>query len=145
MISGFVSCKASPNSNALLFTVLGPCSALSGLAHMGVSLSGCNAGSFMLQIPDYNMSHYASLYDPILGTVRPATTCVCFLFGSGVAGEAIAGVIVIGYSVDYVVHLAHMYCEAKHFGHQTRRLPQLSARFTKCTQRGCMRHTLAAS
>mmetsp|Transcript_63841 Transcript_63841/g.149913 ORF Transcript_63841/g.149913 Transcript_63841/m.149913 type:complete len:1002 (-) Transcript_63841:88-3093(-) len=35
-------------------------------------------------------------------------------------GEAIAGVIVIGYSVDYVVHLAHMYCEAKHFGHQTR-------------------------
>lgn len=35
-------------------------------------------------------------------------------------GEAIAGVIVIGYSVDYVVHLAHMYCEGKHFGHQTR-------------------------
>ncbi|CAE7924119.1 DISP1 [Symbiodinium necroappetens] len=35
-------------------------------------------------------------------------------------GEAIAGVIVIGYSVDYVVHLAHMYCEAKHFGHETR-------------------------
>merc|ERR1712032_858071 len=27
-------------------------------------------------------------------------------------GEAIAGIIVIGYSVDYVVHLAHMYCEA---------------------------------
>ena len=39
---------------------------------------------------------------------------------SGLAGEAIAGVIVIGYSVDYVVHLAHMYCEAKHFGHETR-------------------------
>ena len=36
-------------------------------------------------------------------------------------GEAIAGVIVIGYSVDYVVHLAHMYCEGKHFGHNTRR------------------------
>lgn len=35
-------------------------------------------------------------------------------------GEAIAGVIVIGYSVDYVVHLAHMYCEGKHFGHNTR-------------------------
>jgi len=35
-------------------------------------------------------------------------------------GEAIAGVIVIGYSVDYVVHLAHIYCEAKHSGHQTR-------------------------
>mmetsp|Transcript_19286 Transcript_19286/g.43295 ORF Transcript_19286/g.43295 Transcript_19286/m.43295 type:complete len:1057 (-) Transcript_19286:81-3251(-) len=26
-------------------------------------------------------------------------------------GEAIAGVIVLGYSVDYVVHLAHIYCE----------------------------------
>lgn len=36
-------------------------------------------------------------------------------------GEAIAGVIVIGYSVDYVVHLAHMYCEGTHFGHNTRR------------------------
>ncbi|CAJ1378475.1 unnamed protein product [Effrenium voratum] len=35
-------------------------------------------------------------------------------------GEAIAGVIVIGYSVDYVVHLAHMYCESSHFGHYTR-------------------------
>ncbi|CAK9002145.1 unnamed protein product [Durusdinium trenchii] len=35
-------------------------------------------------------------------------------------GEAIAGVIVIGYSVDYVVHLAHMYSEGMHFGHQTR-------------------------
>ncbi|CAE8643010.1 unnamed protein product, partial [Polarella glacialis] len=35
-------------------------------------------------------------------------------------GEAIAGVIVIGYSVDYVVHLAHMYCEAKEHGHKTR-------------------------
>jgi len=35
-------------------------------------------------------------------------------------GEAIAGVIVIGYSVDYVVHLAHVYCEAAKQGHQTR-------------------------
>merc|ERR1712217_578020 len=35
-------------------------------------------------------------------------------------GEAIAGVIVIGYSVDYVVHLAHTYCEAKHHGYNTR-------------------------
>ena len=31
----------------------------------------------------------------------------------------------IGYSVDYVVHLAHMYCEGKHFGHNTRRLNEL--------------------
>jgi hypothetical protein len=35
-------------------------------------------------------------------------------------GEAIAGVIVIGYSVDYVVHLAHIYTEAAAYGHQTR-------------------------
>jgi len=35
-------------------------------------------------------------------------------------GEAIAGVIVIGYSVDYVVHLAHIYCEARHHGAHTR-------------------------
>eukprot|EP00933_Yihiella_yeosuensis_P070912 TRINITY_DN79072_c0_g1_i1.p1 TRINITY_DN79072_c0_g1~~TRINITY_DN79072_c0_g1_i1.p1 ORF type:complete len:946 (-),score=131.26 TRINITY_DN79072_c0_g1_i1:532-3369(-) len=35
-------------------------------------------------------------------------------------GEAIAGVVVIGYSVDYVVHLAHIYCEAKHHGCSTR-------------------------
>jgi hypothetical protein len=35
-------------------------------------------------------------------------------------GEAIAGVIVIGYSVDYVVHLAHMYCEGGHHGNITR-------------------------
>jgi len=35
-------------------------------------------------------------------------------------GEAIAGVIVIGYSVDYVVHLAHSYCEAKKHGFETR-------------------------
>eukprot|EP00928_Gymnodinium_smaydae_P045063 TRINITY_DN30084_c0_g1_i1.p1 TRINITY_DN30084_c0_g1~~TRINITY_DN30084_c0_g1_i1.p1 ORF type:complete len:1044 (-),score=224.44 TRINITY_DN30084_c0_g1_i1:40-3171(-) len=37
----------------------------------------------------------------------------------GVA-ESIAGVIVIGYSVDYVVHLAHMYEEAHSFGHRSR-------------------------
>jgi len=35
-------------------------------------------------------------------------------------GEAIAGVIVIGYAVDYVVHLAHIYCEARAYGHETR-------------------------
>jgi len=34
--------------------------------------------------------------------------------------EAVAGVIVIGYSVDYVVHLAHIYCEATHHGISTR-------------------------
>ncbi|CAK0890828.1 unnamed protein product, partial [Prorocentrum cordatum] len=40
-------------------------------------------------------------------------------WGLGIA-EAVAGVIVIGYSVDYVVHLAHVYCEAAKQGHQTR-------------------------
>lgn len=35
-------------------------------------------------------------------------------------GEAIAGIIVIGYSVDYVVHFAHTYCEASQQGIQTR-------------------------
>mmetsp|Transcript_51965 Transcript_51965/g.96142 ORF Transcript_51965/g.96142 Transcript_51965/m.96142 type:complete len:1028 (+) Transcript_51965:72-3155(+) len=36
-------------------------------------------------------------------------------------GEAIAGVIVLGYSVDYVVHLAHIYCEGgSHYGLKTR-------------------------
>lgn len=35
-------------------------------------------------------------------------------------GEAIAGVIVIGYSVDYIVHLAHMYCEAHEYGYEHR-------------------------
>eukprot|EP00403_Amphidinium_massartii_P033930 CAMPEP_0178446626 /NCGR_PEP_ID=MMETSP0689_2-20121128/40916_1 /TAXON_ID=160604 /ORGANISM="Amphidinium massartii, Strain CS-259" /LENGTH=996 /DNA_ID=CAMNT_0020071487 /DNA_START=155 /DNA_END=3145 /DNA_ORIENTATION=+ len=35
-------------------------------------------------------------------------------------GEAIAGVIVLGYSVDYVVHLAHIYCEAAQHGKSTR-------------------------
>merc|ERR1712187_225243 len=35
-------------------------------------------------------------------------------------GESIAGVIVIGYSVDYVVHLAHMYGEAVHYGYEKR-------------------------
>ncbi|CAK0793988.1 unnamed protein product [Prorocentrum cordatum] len=40
-------------------------------------------------------------------------------WGLGIA-EAVAGVIVIGYSVDYVVHLAHVYCEASKKGHQTR-------------------------
>jgi predicted RND superfamily exporter protein len=35
-------------------------------------------------------------------------------------GESVAGVIVIGYSVDYVVHLAHMYEEAPKFGCTTR-------------------------
>jgi len=35
-------------------------------------------------------------------------------------GEAIAGVIVIGYSVDYVVHLAHIYREAAAHGKSTR-------------------------
>jgi len=34
--------------------------------------------------------------------------------------EAIAGVIVIGYSIDYVVHLAHIYCEAKDLGIKSR-------------------------
>eukprot|EP00930_Biecheleria_cincta_P098828 TRINITY_DN90479_c0_g1_i1.p1 TRINITY_DN90479_c0_g1~~TRINITY_DN90479_c0_g1_i1.p1 ORF type:complete len:963 (+),score=141.32 TRINITY_DN90479_c0_g1_i1:58-2946(+) len=35
-------------------------------------------------------------------------------------GEAIAGVIVIGYSVDYTVHLCHMYCDADAHGHTSR-------------------------
>lgn len=35
-------------------------------------------------------------------------------------GEAIAGIIVIGYSVDYVVHFAHTYCEAARLGKKTR-------------------------
>jgi len=35
-------------------------------------------------------------------------------------GEAIAGIIVIGFSVDYVVHFAHMYCEGARSGLQTR-------------------------
>jgi len=35
-------------------------------------------------------------------------------------GESIAGVIVIGYSVDYVVHLAHMYQEAAQHGLEKR-------------------------
>jgi len=35
-------------------------------------------------------------------------------------GEAIAGIIVIGYSVDFVVHLAHIFCEAAHHGCNTR-------------------------
>jgi len=35
-------------------------------------------------------------------------------------GESIAGVIVIGYAVDYVVHLAHMYQEAAEHGLETR-------------------------
>jgi hypothetical protein len=36
------------------------------------------------------------------------------------AGEAIAGVVVIGYSVDYVVHLAHVYSEAGEKGMESR-------------------------
>jgi len=35
-------------------------------------------------------------------------------------GEAIAGIIVIGYSVDFCVHLAHMYTEADKYGHKDR-------------------------
>jgi predicted RND superfamily exporter protein len=38
----------------------------------------------------------------------------------GVA-ESIAGIIVIGFSVDYVVHLAHMYMEALEFDKTTRK------------------------
>merc|ERR1711968_381310 len=36
----------------------------------------------------------------------------------GVA-ESVAGIIVIGFSVDYVVHLAHMYMEAYEDGKET--------------------------
>lgn len=36
------------------------------------------------------------------------------------AGECVAGIIVIGLSVDYVIHLGHMYLEASHLGLQTR-------------------------
>eukprot|EP00438_Fugacium_kawagutii_P016061 Skav221541 [mRNA] locus=scaffold1813:168543:172608:+ [translate_table: standard] len=50
-------------------------------------------------------------------------------------GEAIAGVIVIGYSVDYVVHLAHMYCEGKHFGHNTRHPIAASGEVQRVTSR----------
>lgn len=35
-------------------------------------------------------------------------------------GECVAGIIVIGLSVDYVIHLGHMYLEASHLGLQTR-------------------------
>merc|ERR1712178_351461 len=31
-------------------------------------------------------------------------------------GEAIAGIIILGYSVDYVVHMGHIYCGAGHQG-----------------------------
>jgi len=34
--------------------------------------------------------------------------------------EAVAGMIVLGYSVDYVVHLAHMYCEGGKQSYSTR-------------------------
>jgi len=40
-------------------------------------------------------------------------------WGLGIA-ESISGVIVIGLSVDYVVHLAHMYSESRHSGCQKR-------------------------
>jgi len=49
----------------------------------------------------------ASIVACVLGTVRYGLS-----YDLGVA-ECIAGVIVIGFSVDYVVHLAHMYAESK--------------------------------
>merc|ERR1719277_1253862 len=34
--------------------------------------------------------------------------------------ESIAGIIVIGLAVDYVIHLGHMYLEVGHLGYETR-------------------------
>ena len=62
-------------------------------------------GNFVLSI--FAVSTIAMIVGNVLGSVR------LFLgWGLGV-GEAIAGVIVVGFSVDYVVHLGHMYNESK--------------------------------
>lgn len=60
-----------------------------------------------------------------VGSVGSTVLCVLGFCKSAMkwdlgVSEAIAGVIVIGYSVDYVVHLAHTYCEAKKQGLETR-------------------------
>merc|ERR1712190_197486 len=51
------------------------------------------------------------------------SSCLCSA-GAGLsrAGvtESIAGIIVIGLAVDYVIHLGHMYLEVGHLGYETR-------------------------
>ena len=62
-------------------------------------------GNFILSM--FAVSTIAMIVGNVLGSVR------LFLgWGLGV-GEAIAGIIVVGFSVDYVVHLGHMYNESK--------------------------------
>jgi len=62
----------------------------------------------------YAVISVASIVVSVLGFCKSAMD-----YDLGI-GEAIAGVIVIGYSVDYVVHLAHIYCEAAEHGLETR-------------------------
>jgi len=59
----------------------------------------------------------------VLATLDIAFICgtVLGFFKTGMGwylgiAESIAGIIVIGFSVDYIVHLAHMYCEGDHVG-----------------------------
>eukprot|EP00401_Gymnodinium_catenatum_P002557 CAMPEP_0117615078 /NCGR_PEP_ID=MMETSP0784-20121206/84360_1 /TAXON_ID=39447 /ORGANISM="" /LENGTH=922 /DNA_ID=CAMNT_0005418815 /DNA_START=97 /DNA_END=2866 /DNA_ORIENTATION=- len=71
-----------------------------------------STGNIVLSI--YAILNVASIVLCVLGWCKSAQG-----WDLGI-GECVAGVIVIGYSVDYVVHLAHMYEEASRYGHQTR-------------------------
>lgn len=62
----------------------------------------------------YAVVSVASIVVSVLGFCKSAMD-----YDLGV-GEAIAGIIVIGYSVDYVVHFAHTYTEAASEGIKTR-------------------------
>mmetsp|Transcript_72658 Transcript_72658/g.210362 ORF Transcript_72658/g.210362 Transcript_72658/m.210362 type:complete len:1046 (+) Transcript_72658:102-3239(+) len=77
---------------------------------MPISFLVVLASTRNLVVSGYAVISVASIVLCVLGFCKSAMD-----WDLGV-GEAIAGVIVIGYSVDYVVHLAHIYCEAGHHG-----------------------------
>ncbi len=72
---------------------------------------------FMLMIATSNfiLSFYAVLS---IGMIVSCVLGMCkyYLGWQLGTGEAIAGIIVIGFSVDYVIHLGHMYVDAGHKG-----------------------------
>jgi len=84
------------------------------LIAMPVAFMVLLAATRNIVISTYSVVAVASIVVSVLGFCKSAMD-----WDLG-AGEAIAGVIVIGYSVDYTLHLSHMYCEAGQHGHQTR-------------------------
>lgn len=114
------SSAAGPRAACVLFTWFDTAAELISGLFSGCFISGPVAFLVLLiathniVIAFYAVTCVAAVVVCVLGFCKSAMG-----WSLGI-GESVAGVIVIGLAVDYVVHLAHMYVEAGKYGHTTR-------------------------